>query len=108
MRREGDTVIYTDRELKEMIERGEDLTDWARVAALTDEKVEASVDFEDEGVFDWSKAQVGFPDPKRQLTVRIDGDVIEWFKAQGKGYQTRMNAVLRAYVDAQKSATRSG
>ncbi len=46
--------------------------------------------------------QAGFPEPKRQLTVRIDGDVIDWFKAPGKGYQTRMNAVLRAYVEAQR------
>ena len=37
--------------------------------------------------------------PKKQLTVRFDADVIEWFRAQGKGYQTRMNAVLRKYVD---------
>jgi uncharacterized protein (DUF4415 family) len=37
------------------------------------------------------------------LTVRFDADVIEWFKAQGPGYQTRMNAVLRAYVDEQQA-----
>lgn len=39
---------------------------------------------------------------KRQMTIRIDGDVIDWFKAQGGGYQSRMNAVLRAYVESQK------
>ncbi len=39
---------------------------------------------------------------KHQMTIRIDGDVIEWFKAQGKGYQTHMNAVLREYVKAQR------
>jgi len=39
---------------------------------------------------------------KRQMTIRIDGDVIDWFKAQGTGYQSRMNAVLRAFVKSQQ------
>ena len=41
------------------------------------------------------------PSPKEQVTMRIDADVLDWFKARGKGYQTRMNAVLKAYVAAQ-------
>ena len=39
---------------------------------------------------------------KSQLTLRLDSDVVAWFKAQGKGYQTRINTVLRAYRDAHK------
>ncbi len=39
---------------------------------------------------------------KHQLTIRLDGDVVEWFKAQGKGYQTHINAVLREYVKAHR------
>lgn len=38
--------------------------------------------------------------PKTSISLRVDADVIEWFKAQGPGYQTRMNLVLRAYRDA--------
>ena len=38
--------------------------------------------------------------PKELISLRVDQDVIEWFKAQGPGYQTRINAVLRAYRDA--------
>jgi uncharacterized protein (DUF4415 family) len=38
--------------------------------------------------------------PKTSIALRIDADVLEWFKAQGPGYQTRMNAVLRAFKDA--------
>jgi uncharacterized protein (DUF4415 family) len=38
--------------------------------------------------------------PKRSVSLRIDAEVLEWFKAQGAGYQTRINAVLRAYRDA--------
>jgi len=40
---------------------------------------------------------------KSQITLRMDTDVLEWFKTQGKGYQTRMNALLRAYMQAQKN-----
>jgi uncharacterized protein (DUF4415 family) len=39
------------------------------------------------------------PPPKVSVSLRIDADVLEWFKAQGEGYQTRMNAVLRAFRD---------
>jgi uncharacterized protein (DUF4415 family) len=38
--------------------------------------------------------------PKISIALRVDSDVLEWFKAQGRGYQTRMNAVLRAFRDA--------
>jgi len=94
-------VRYTADELRVMRERGESQTDWAYLDALSDEDLEASIDHEEEGEFDWSAVQVGIPGPKQQLTVRFDRDVVEWFKAQGAGYQTRMNAVLRGYVDAQ-------
>lgn len=52
----------------------------------------------------WDNAKVVYPEPKSQITLRLDADVLDWFKAGGKGYQTRINAVLRAYVDAQKQA----
>jgi uncharacterized protein (DUF4415 family) len=51
---------------------------------------------------DWSKVRVVIPEPKTQLTLRIDADVLDFSKAQGKGYQTRINAVLRAYMEAQE------
>jgi len=97
-------VRYTADEIDAMLARGESQTDWARLAAMTEEELEASIDDEEEGEFDLSTAQAGIPGPKRQLTVRFDADIIEWFKAQGVGYQTRMNAVLRGYVEAQKRA----
>lgn len=51
----------------------------------------------------WKTAQVSYPDgPKERLTVRFDRDVVEWFKGQGKGYQTRMNAVLRSFYEARR------
>jgi uncharacterized protein (DUF4415 family) len=39
---------------------------------------------------------------KQQVTLRLDADVLEWFKSQGRGYQTRINTLLRAYVDAHR------
>jgi uncharacterized protein (DUF4415 family) len=104
VRKDGNIVKYTADELEDMLARGEDLTDWARVDALTDEELEASIDVEEEGEIDWETA---IPvsiilDPKRQITIRLDQDVLDWFRAQGSGYQTRINAVLRTYMEAQK------
>ena len=51
----------------------------------------------------WKTAKVVYPDsPKEAVKVRYDADMLEWFKAQGRGYQTRMNAVLRSYYEAHK------
>ena len=40
---------------------------------------------------------------KSQVTLRIDSDVLQWFKDRGKGYQTRINALLRAYMEAHRN-----
>jgi len=42
---------------------------------------------------------VGLPAPKEQITLRLDHDVVQWFRAKGKGYQTLINAVLRGYYE---------
>ncbi len=51
---------------------------------------------------DWSKARMVTLKPKIAMSIRVDADVHDFFKATGKGYQTRMNAVLRAFVDHEK------
>ena len=48
----------------------------------------------------WRDAKVVMPEGKEKVTLRVDRDVLRWFKAQGRGYQSRMNAVLRSYVTA--------
>jgi uncharacterized protein (DUF4415 family) len=95
-------VRYTIDELKAMRARGEDQTDWARVKAMSQDEVERLADEEDgplpEG---WEKTIVlGIPEPKQGVHIRLDADVLRWFKAQGPGYQTRINAVLRAFMAA--------
>ncbi len=76
------------------IRRMKSQTDW--------ERVQAAPDHEDEQEFevDWSKARLVEPEPKKLISLRIDPDIVDFFKQQGKGYQTRMNAVLRAYMEA--------
>lgn len=89
----------TLEEAKERRARGESRTDWARVDAMTEEELEASIDYEEEGYPIWETARrIYDPACKKQITLRLDPDVIEFFKAGGPGYQTRMNAVLRSYM----------
>ena len=51
---------------------------------------------------DWVNLKVAWPQPKQAISLRIDQDILTWFRDRGPGYQTRMNAVLRAFVDAQQ------
>jgi uncharacterized protein (DUF4415 family) len=105
VRRKGNIVSYSAEELKAMVERGEDETDWARVDAMTEEELEAAIASDPDWADiprDWYKhATPYYPRAhKRQITLRIDPDILDWFKRQGRGYQTRINAALRAFVEA--------
>lgn len=84
------TAKYTLSEIKAARARGEDRTrrDAPEAESLGD-------DF-------WKDARVVMPRGKTSVHLRLDSDIVEWFKAHGKGHLTRMNAVLRAYVDAHK------
>jgi uncharacterized protein (DUF4415 family) len=101
MRKKSDTVRYTTKQIKAKIARGEDRTDWRKANAVTGKKLEASMraDADDiRGEPDWAQAVMGVPAPKDHINIRIDHDVLEWFKSSGRGYQTLMNNVLRAFV----------
>jgi len=50
----------------------------------------------------FAAAEIRMPDAKPSITIRLDPDVLDWFRSQGKGYQTRINAVLRRYVEMQR------
>lgn len=50
----------------------------------------------------WERAEAVYPERKTPVSLRLDPDVLEWFKAQGPGHLTRMQAVLRAYVEAKR------
>src|SRR5580704_17003355 len=103
MRKKSDTVRYTAKHIKAKIARGEDRTDWRKADAMTGKKLEASIraDVDDvQGEPDWTRAMMGIPAPKDHINIRIDHDVLAWFKANGRGYQTLMNNVLRALVQS--------
>ncbi|WP_347338467.1 BrnA antitoxin family protein [Bradyrhizobium forestalis] len=81
-------------------------TDWARLDAMTDEELEASIandpDWAEFKDIDWSDAVLVMPPRKKAISIRVDEDVLDFFKREGEGYQRRMNAVLRSYME-QKS-----
>lgn len=84
----------------------EDETDWARVRNMSDEEIEANAAADPDTLpaeF-WDTAQPVHPRPKERITVRLDADMVEWFRRQGKGYQTRINAVLRSYYERARHA----
>jgi uncharacterized protein (DUF4415 family) len=80
-------------------------TDWAAVDALTDEQIEASIkddpDWSDD--WNWGEAVLVIPPKKKAISIRVDEDVLGFFKTGGAGYQRRINAVLRSYVEQKKS-----
>jgi uncharacterized protein (DUF4415 family) len=88
------------------------LTDWTRIDALTDQEIASSIkDDPDWAEFldvDWAKAQVVYPVTKSAISIRLDDDVIDFFKAGGKGYQSRMNAVLRHFMTEHKRSDKAG
>jgi len=88
--------------------RGESKSDWPRVRAMTEDELERSIaddpDWKDIPP-DWHEgAELVAVSGKKLISLRLDPDIVEWFKATGPGYQTRMNAALRAYVTARRKA----
>ena len=82
-------------------------TNWAKLAAMPDSDIQFTKGAPRTSPADWANAVAhrGLPLPSRkaQIALRVDADVLAWFREQGAGYQTRMNAVLKAFRDAHKS-----
>jgi uncharacterized protein (DUF4415 family) len=81
-------------------------TDWKRIDSLRDEDIDYS-DIPKQGADFFAKAII-WPGPKKQITLRIDPDVLTFFRKQGRGYQTVINAILRKYMEARKGARSPG
>lgn len=81
-------------------------SDWAGVDAMTEDELAAAIaaDPDADTEPDWTTAQLIIPQPKHSVHLRIDPEVLRWFRDQGKGYQTRMNAVLRRYYEAHRNS----
>ncbi|MFQ5421063.1 MAG: BrnA antitoxin family protein [Anaerolineae bacterium] len=83
------------------------LTDWERLDAITDEDIYLSDAPEiTPEMFAKAVVQRGLEPTKKkqQVTLRIDSDVLAWFRMQGRGYQTKINALLRAYMEAHETS----
>ena len=95
--REENIVTYTREELDKL----PDETDWKRLEALTDEDIARAVAEDPDAApidLDWSDAALWIPARKKAVSLRIDNDILAFFRAGGRGYQTRINAVLRQYM----------
>jgi uncharacterized protein (DUF4415 family) len=111
MAKKSASVQFTADELAAMRARGESGSDWVKAAATTKAQLEASIaaDPDEAGMdIDWDNASIAMPEPKAILNMRVDQDVLAYFKKTGRGYQTRINAVLRAFVNAQRRPPKPG
>jgi uncharacterized protein (DUF4415 family) len=72
------------------------LTDWERIDSMMDDDIDLSdIPELDDNFF--REATLVLPKPKAVVTLRVDADVLQWFKSRGKGYQTLMNSVLKEF-----------
>ncbi|MBY0611885.1 MAG: BrnA antitoxin family protein [Beijerinckiaceae bacterium] len=82
-------------------------TDFAYLDSLTDEQLRASIaddpDWAGNEEIDWEKGHWVIPEPKKPISIRIEPDILSFFKEQGPGYQKRIQAVLRSYVDQMRA-----
>jgi len=88
--------------LTKLVKQEGTLFDWRKAASMTKAEMEERIasDSDEAGmVMDWDNATVELPEPKAVLNMRIDKDVLEYFRKTGKGYQSRINAILRSYVE---------
>lgn len=106
-------------ELRERAQQGESRTDLARIDAMTEAELEQAIasdpDWADIPENWYEQAEAVMPKPKVPVSIRLDADVIEYFRSTGRGWQTRVNAILRAYRDirhlpasSSKQSTRDG
>ena len=77
----------------------ESRTDWNRLKSTPDSSIDFS-DVPELGKDFFSQAKVRMPKRKKAVSLRLDPDVLDWFKHEERQYQTKINAVLRAYVEA--------
>lgn len=104
---EKNTVRYSAEEIRRRVADGETRTNLSRLKTITDAEIEAQMredpDWADFLDVDWSKATIVVPIPKNAVSIRLDKDVLDFFKSTGRGYQTRINAVLRHYMEEIRS-----
>jgi len=103
MKKDKNIKTYTAEELK--TRRAESRTDFSKVDAMTDQKLERLIAKDkDEAVRpDWTRAELILPQAKQSVHLRLEQETVEYFKSQGKGHISRMQAVLKSYVNAHRA-----
>jgi uncharacterized protein (DUF4415 family) len=83
-------------------------TNWAMLRSRSEQEIErlAAEDADNPATSeeDWADAVIGLPVLKTPVNAKFDADVVDWFKSQGRGYQTRMNTVLGRHMEAHRKA----
>ncbi len=92
-------VRYTAEELKALEAAGKAGSDWKRAAEANVPDGSDPDDAIEPVRMDWVTTELPMPRRKAHASLRIDADVLDWFRAQGRGYQTKINAVLRSYFE---------
>jgi len=85
--------------------RKQSRTDWAKIKAMKDRDIDFSDAPELNDDF-FAEAKL-WPGKKKQITIRLDPDVLDYFKTKGRGYQSSINATLRRYMEAQQRHLKS-
>jgi uncharacterized protein (DUF4415 family) len=107
MKKDKNIRRYTAAELK--AKRAQTRTDWRRVDAQTDEELERVIaeDEDEHGIrADWTRAKLVLPRAQKFVHLRLEEEIIDFFKSKGRGHISRMQAVLKVYVDAHSSFER--
>src|SRR6202022_617333 len=98
MAKRRDIERYSADDLEAKRRRGESRTDWAKVDAMTENELEASIAADPDNEHEepaWSQAVKGRPPRKERINMRVEREGVDWFRNKGRGYQTRINNVLR-------------
>lgn len=102
MEKKDDIRRFTAIDLAEWRAQGESQTNLARLAEPNTNQTEhlAQEQLAEDGIPpDWHEAaRAVMPETKRLVSLRLDSDVLDWFRSQGPGYQTRINAILKSYM----------
>jgi len=107
---QGERILVNEKRIVRRTSRSKHRrgrTDWAAVDALSDREIEkaAKIDPDAAPILDkewFQTAKLVLPERKVPISLRMDREVVEWFKASGKRYQSRINAVLKAFVQSQR------
>ena len=100
------TTVYTASQADELRRQGKGKTDWdmSHEEAMRRRHADLEAPQPYEG---WEETiSIALPQPKEQVTLRLDREIMQWFRGQGRGYQTRINAVLCGYVEHERNRRR--